>query len=145
MWWQYLCGIILITFGYPIGARIGTLVDDEIIAGKQYILIVRDAAFLGTIAIAAFSYEAIVLQYALPLIIIISYFWFWKYWENIYPICLPIIFFFSGSSNEVFATNGVLLFLVAVLSAAVHHKKINYSYLGVPIMGLLLTIFLFFA
>lgn len=137
--WQYLISIILIAIGYPLGKLIAKTVPDEL-KEKKYILIIRDAMFLFAIAITAFGHNKLILQYVLPLIVIISYFWFAKYFEVIYPYLFPIIIFFSNVTNEIFITNTALLFIATFISGAVNYKHKSWIQPALLIVGLILGI-----
>lgn len=131
--WQYFISIALIIIGYPLGKIVTKTVPDEV-KEKKYLLIIRDAMFLFTIAITAFGHQQLILQYLLPLIIIISYFWFAKYFEIIHPYLFPIIIFFSNITNEIFITNTALLFIATFMSGAVNYK--NKLWIQYPLIAI---------
>lgn len=146
MWWQYLAAIILVSFAYPLGRRVGSIAPDEVKRGGKYIFLLRDALVLAALAIAAFSQGQIVMQYALPALIIISYFWFWKHYDTIYPFLLPIILSASLQSQEIFVFNGALLFLAAFTQGITEYKlkeKPNMfpkRYWPSPVLGAIITL-----
>ena len=149
LFWQYFSAIIIISAGYPLGQCIGKIAQDEIKAGSKYLLIFRDTLLLASIAVAAYAHNQTVLQYALPVAIIISYFWIWKYYEKIYNYIIPIILFFSIITDETFIINSVLLFLSTFTTGSLAYKQLKkprdyLKYWPVPSIGIILTIVLIF-
>jgi hypothetical protein len=149
MWWHYLTAIVLLSFAFPLGRRTGMIAPDEVKAGGKYIFLLRDALMLASIAVAAYSHGQTFMQYALPALIIISYFWFWKLYGHIYPFLLPLIMLASLSTAEVFVFNGGLLFLAAFTQGVTEYKQKKKKlypkiYWPTPLIGAILTIVLLF-
>ena len=146
MWWQYLAAVILISFAYPLGRRVGSIAPDEVSAGGKYIFLLRDALVLAAVAVATYSQGQIIMQYALPALIIISYYWFWSRYGEIYPYLIPFILVAGLGTREVYLFTGSLLFLAAFTQGITEHKeKISPAffpkrYWPLPALGLAITI-----
>lgn len=123
--WQLAAALVIVGFGYPVGARVGTLAADEVVAGKKYLYLFRDVLVLAAVAIACFANDLTVLQYALPAAIILSFFWCWKWAGRIYPWLLAPILLASRATTETFLLNGTLLFLHAFTTGSVEHKSLG--------------------
>lgn len=140
---SFVFGAILVSLGYVLGAKIGKLAFDEVEAGPQYFVLVREACVLAAVALVAFL-SGVTLQFLAPLALLGAIL-FWRNHTILYPWLFAILLFLSAHSLVTITT---LLFIAALASAALIHRSLEKGtfcvFWPLPVATLILWILQFF-